>query len=129
MEIPVDYKLTLIPKTDHLHVIVTGKNSKKNVALYLEDVLRECKSRKYSKVLIEEHLEGPRLKLIDVFQIVSEAGNITTDRTLRSVAYIDMNAEGDLMKFAETVAVNRSLPVNVFTSLNDAEKWLLERDT
>ncbi len=29
------------------------------------------------------------------------------------------------MKFAETVAVNRGLPVRLFSSVNDAEKWLL----
>jgi hypothetical protein len=32
------------------------------------------------------------------------------------------------MKFAETVAVNRGLPVTVFSSVNDAEKWLLSKD-
>jgi len=34
---------------------------------------------------------------------------------------------GDLMKFAETVAVNRGLPVMVFSSVSDAEKWLLNK--
>lgn len=29
------------------------------------------------------------------------------------------------MHFAETVAVNRSLPVAVFATVADAEKWLL----
>ncbi len=30
------------------------------------------------------------------------------------------------MQFAETVAVNRRLPVAVFPNVADAEKWLLE---
>jgi len=41
-----------------------------------------------------------------------------------AIAYVDVNADGELMKFAETVAVNRSLPVVVFSSVSDAEKWL-----
>ena len=28
------------------------------------------------------------------------------------------------MKFAETVGVNRNLPVRVFPSVSDAERWL-----
>ena len=30
------------------------------------------------------------------------------------------------MEFAETVAVNRGLPVVVFASVDEARKWLLE---
>jgi hypothetical protein len=29
------------------------------------------------------------------------------------------------MRFAETVAVNRGMPVRVFVSVAEAEKWLL----
>jgi hypothetical protein len=32
------------------------------------------------------------------------------------------------MKFAETVAVNRMLSVAVFSTVADAEKWLLNED-
>jgi hypothetical protein len=32
------------------------------------------------------------------------------------------------MKFAETVAINRALPLMVFSSVGDAEKWLLDED-
>jgi hypothetical protein len=40
----------------------------------------------------------------------------------------DCLREDDLMKFAETVAVNRGLPVTVFSSVSDAEKWLQSKD-
>ena len=121
-----NYNLSYSEKTGYLHVVVTGRNSRENVAMYLADVLKECNKRNYPRVLIEERLHGPRLKLTDVFQIVSDAAN-SSDRTLKSIAYVDMNAEGDLMKFAETVAFNRSLPAQVFTTLEDAEKWLADR--
>jgi hypothetical protein len=32
------------------------------------------------------------------------------------------------VKFAETVEVNCSLPVKVFSTVVEAEKWLLEKD-
>jgi len=45
------------------------------------------------------------------------------------VAYVDVNAEGDLMKFAETIAVNRSVPMAIFSTVADAEEWLLHEDS
>jgi hypothetical protein len=123
----ISYKLTIIQKRTYLHAIVTGFNNRENVAHYLEEILRECKARSCFRVLIEERLDGPRLSTMDVFQIASEG----SDRSIgyfKAIAYVDVNAEGNLMKFAETVAVNRSLPIMVFSSVSDAEKWLLDKD-
>jgi hypothetical protein len=44
--------------------------------------------------------------------------------TAPSIAYVDVNAQGSLMKFAEDVAVNRGLRVRVFGTVADAERWL-----
>ena len=121
------YKLTIDQKPTYLHAIVTGRNSRENVARYLEEILRECTARSCSRVLIEERLEGPRLGTLDVFEIASE-GRSKTQGKLKAIAYIDVNAEGDLMQFAEDVAVNRGLPMAVFATVADAEKWLLNAD-
>ena len=121
----MSYELAITQKPVYLHVIVTGVNSRENVARYLEDIRNECTSRGCFRVLIEERLEGPRLGTMDVFQIASE-GSARAPGSFEAIAYIDVNAEGELMKFAETVATNRFLPVKVFSSVSDAEKWLLE---
>jgi hypothetical protein len=122
------YELTVTQKPTYLHAIVTGSNTQANVARYLEDIQRECTVRGCSRVLIEERLEGPRLKTMGVFQIAS-TGSSRARGCFEAIAYVDINAEGDLMQFAETVAVNRGLPVMVFTSVSDAEKWLLAKDS
>jgi len=121
------YKLTITQKPTYLHAIVTGSNTKENVARYLEEIQRECTVRSCSRVLIEERLKGPRLSTLGVFQIASE-GSSRARGCFEAIAYVDVNAEGDLMKFAETVAVNRFLHVKVFSSASDAEKWLLGQD-
>jgi hypothetical protein len=121
------YELTIDQKLTYLHAIVTGRNSRENVARYLEGILRECRARRCFKVLIEEHLEGPRLGTLDVFEIASE-GSSRAFGMLKAIAYVDVNAEGGLMQFAETVAVNRALPVTVFSTVAEAEKWLLDED-
>jgi len=121
------YKLTIDQKPAYLHVIVTGQNSSENVMRYLEETLRECMARGCFRVLIEERLDGPRLGTLDVFQIASEESS-KAEGLLKAIAYVDVNAEGNLMQFAETVAVNRGLPVVVFSTVADAEKWLLSED-
>jgi hypothetical protein len=127
MEISMSYKLTITQKPTYLHAIVTGMNSKENVAGYLEDIQRECTVRNCFRLLIEERLEGPRLRTMGVFQIASEASS-RVQLQFEAIAYVDVNAEGDLMNFAETVAVNRGLPVKVFSCVSEAEKWLQGRD-
>ena len=91
---------------------------------YLKELQAECIARGCSRLLLEERLEGPRLELIDVFKIASE-GSGSARGMFEALAYVDVNADGDSMHFAETVAVNRGLPVSVFSSVQDAEKWLL----
>jgi hypothetical protein len=76
------------------------------------------------RLLLEERLEGPRLGLLDVFKIASE-GSPEVSGMFKAFAYVDVNAQGDLMQFAETVAVNRRLPLAVFSNVADAEQWLL----
>jgi len=118
------YKVEINQKPGYLHAIVTGRNSKENVERYLEEIRGECKARTCFKVLIEERLDGPRLGTMDVFLIVAEQSEKARG-TIRELAYVDVNAEGDLMQFAETVAVNRGIRVAVFSTVADAEGWLL----
>jgi len=117
------YQLTFDPQPGYLHAIVTGKNSRENVARYTEEVGRECAARGCSRVLIEERLEGPRLGTTDIFRIVVE-GSRRAPATLEALAFVDVNAESRSMDFAETVAVNRGMPVRVFSTVDDAERWL-----
>jgi hypothetical protein len=119
------YKLTISRKNNYLHAIVTGRNSIENVKGYLEEILGECIARNCFRVLVEERLEGPRLGTMDVFMIVAEESGKARG-TIKELAYVDINADGDLMQFAETVAVNRGMRVAVFPTVAEAERWLLD---
>ena len=117
------YTLTLRDEPNYLHAIVTGENSEATVSGYLDALLHECVRRKCTRLLIEEHLEGRRLGTFEVFRIASE-GSGRARGHLRAVAYVDANTEGDRMRFAENVAVNRGLNGAVFSSVSDAKAWL-----
>lgn len=124
----MSYKLSITQKPGYLHAVVTGQNSRETASRYLEEVQRECVARNCHRLLIEERLEGPRLGTTSVFEIAAEKSE-TAQGHFKAVAYVDVNAEGNLMQFAETVALNRGLPLRVFSSVVAAENWLLGMET
>jgi len=119
----MSYQLRIFEKPTYLHATVTGPNTLENVAGYLQEIMRECEARQCFNVLIEERLTGRRLETWDVYQIASDNSALARG-VFRAIAYVDVNAGGDLMKFAETVANNRGVPINLFTTVADAEAWL-----
>lgn len=121
------YKLTITQKPAYLHFIVTGQNSVENIVQYFDEIHRECAARKCFRILIEERLDGPRLGILDVFKIVADESDKARG-FFKAIAYVDVNATDDSMKFAENAAVNRSLPVSVFSTVANAEKWLMNKD-
>jgi len=117
------YQLKIEQKPGYLHAVVTGQNSAENVRAYLAQLRGECVARDCFRVLIEERLEGPRLKTLDVFEVIFKGSNQAVG-LYTAIAYVDLNAEGDLMKFAQAAAVNRGLPVSIFSTVAEAEQWI-----
>lgn len=120
----VAYELKVEQKAGYLHFTVTGRNTVDNVTRYMQEVIQECAARRCTRVLIEENLVGPRLGTMDVFTMVT-AGAKRYHGMLEALAFVDLNAEGGVMRFAEDVAVNRGIPVRVFRTVDGAQKWLL----
>ncbi len=117
------YKMTIEQKPAYLHAVVTGENSADTVMRYVEELMRACAAHGCPRVLIEERLEGPRLGMIEVFGMVTR-GSARFQRKLEAMAFVDVNAQGDVMRFAEDVAVNRGFPVKVFPTVAAAAQWL-----
>ena len=117
------YQLTITQEPGFLHAIVTGTNDADTVARYLDELRRECIARQCYRLLIEERLAGPRLSTFPVYKVVSE-GSERARGLLHAIAFVDVNAEGHLMEFAETVAVNRGLPIAIFPTVEKARAWL-----
>ena len=118
------YELTITQKPTYLHAVVTGLNLKENVVGYFTEVRSECISRNCFRVLIEERLDGPRFNTMEVFELV-DRGSLESIGAFQAIAYVDLHAIGTSMEFAETVARNRGIPIRVFSTVSDAEKWLL----
>lgn len=117
------YELKIEQKAGFLHCVVTGSNTAENVTRYMQEVMQECAARRCPRVLIEERLVGPRLGTMEVFTMVT-AGSKRFHGLLEALAFVDVNADAGVMRFAEDVAVNRGIPVKVFRTVEGAENWL-----
>ena len=119
----MSWDVTFLSEPGYLHAVVTGINSPEAVMGYLSVVERECVTSRVRRVLIEERLTGARLGAVDVLNIV-EQGSRTARNTMAAIAYVDVYAEGPLMKLAEDTAVNRGVRVAIFRTVDDARAWL-----
>jgi hypothetical protein len=117
--------LTFHEKPTHLHAIVTGANRAEVASAYLAELPAVCSARGRRRVLLEERLVGPPMPLIDVFEIV-EAMARDAPAMFDRFAFVDVYPRGDNVKFAETVAVNRSIPVRTFATVAVAAAWPAE---
>jgi hypothetical protein len=119
----VAYQLKIEAKAGFLHCTVTGSNTPAVVRAYMQEVMQESAARRCARLLIEERLEGPRLGTMEVFALVTSGAKLFHG-LLEALAFVDVNAEADVMRFAEDLAVNRGIPVRVFRTVEGAEQWL-----
>ena len=121
----MNYSFISEQKDGYLHVRVGGPNDAATVRRYLMDLLAASVATGCPNVLVEENLEGSRLGMGEIFEIVTKASGAAKHEVHR-IAYVDVNPEHNLksMKFAETVATNRGLTVSVFPSVEEAERWM-----
>ena len=120
------FELTVEPRNNFLLCRVSGKNTPETILAYLKAIQKECEEHGCFSVLIEEKLEGPRLDEMEIFSLISK-GSPDALGFFQAVAYVDEQQEYDIIKFAETLAVNRGIPMAVFGSIPDAENWLRHR--
>src|SRR4030095_15213658 len=110
------FALKFSEKARYLHAVVTGDNTKDDVVGYLHALMHECRLRGTTRLLIEKRLAVPRLGPFYVFDIAAQ-GSTEAAGIVQAIAFIDVYAVGDAMKFAENVAVNRGLPIRMFAAV------------
>lgn len=121
----MSYNIVARKKEGYLHLDITGINSAENVHAYLLDVRTLCEEHKCSRVLIEEHLIGPGLPIMKIFEIVTRvSGHILP--SVQDIAYVDTNSEHERsrMQFAEDVAINRGINIKICSTVSEAEHFL-----
>jgi hypothetical protein len=124
----MSYQLDVEKRGNFLYATVTGTNNAETVLNYMNEVKDRCTAEDCYRVLIDERLDGPRMDEMEIFAMISE-GTPDALGFFEALAYVDQEQDFEVVKFAETVAVNRGIPVAVFSSVEDAENWLRHRDS
>ncbi len=119
------YNIKFEQHLTYIHATVSGDNSRESVQGYVRELRDECTRSDCFRVLVEERLEGPRLDAMDIFSIISE-GSVEILGFFEAVAFVDRQM-GEMGEFAETVAVNRGMPLAAFNSVSSAREWLLNQ--
>ena len=118
----MSYEVTIKERDAFVHATVTGTSSVDALRGFLDEVLAECKRLDHSRVLIEERLIGT-LDIDEIYAVASESARNSLGE-YHAVALV-ADEVGDAAYFAETVASNRGMPVRLFATVGQAEKWLL----
>ena len=113
-------------RENFLHATVTGPNSPESVLAYMARIQAACQANDCYRVLIEERLDGPRFDEMQIFSLIQE-GSPDALGFFDALAYVDEQQDYERTKFAETVAVNRGIPVAVFSTVDAAEDWIRTR--
>jgi hypothetical protein len=121
----MSYLLNFEHRGSYIYITVTGENSSENIIHYLAEVRELCEQYKYTDVLIVENLGGPGMDKFSIFDIISKVSEQTI-KVIKNIAYVDINPahNRDEMVFAETVAVNRGVNVQIFKTIHAAERWV-----
>ena len=122
----MSFELVCTEKSGYLHAVVTGANTPESVMGYMNRIREECLRQDCYRVLIEENLEGPRFDEMEIFALITD-GSADSLGFFEALAYVDVQQDFEVVKFAETVAVNRGIPIAVFSSVADAENWIRHR--
>jgi len=122
---PVPYSLHLEQKQGYLHARITGENTPEVTRRYVLDLIDACRKADCPAVLIEENLEGPRMNIGELFEIIQDL-HAEFRSTIQLAAMVDVNPRrsDENLRFVEDASVNRGAGVAAFPTVEKAEAWI-----
>jgi sugar phosphate isomerase/epimerase len=122
-----EYNLTIQERNSYLYAHVSGKDSMEAALVYWQEIIDTCKRLKYSKILVEEDLQGSP-ETVDYFEFGEFLAKIAGGWQIK-IAFVDHHEDhAQDNHFAENVSFNRGVNVKVCMSIKDAEDWLFSQN-
>ncbi|HVE38792.1 MAG TPA: hypothetical protein VNM14_02820 [Planctomycetota bacterium] len=117
------YKLTTEDRQGYLYAKMSGeKDSLESTMAAVTELAGICLARKVNRLLVEHDMPG-KLSTLDVYKMASRLPELFDGI---DVAFVIHRSEiPDNPKFLENVARNRGATGRLFSSVEDAEAWLL----
>ncbi len=119
------YSLQTTIKENHIHFLVTGRNTPETLSALFAECLAICRETGQRVALLEDGLTGPDLELSVLFEVIGDAADAARNR-VDLVCYVKTTPGHDegVVRFAENVAANHEVNVRVFRSVEDAERFI-----
>jgi hypothetical protein len=117
------YKLTTEDRQGYLYAKMTGeRDSYESTMAAVTELAGICLARKVTRLLVEHDMPG-KLSTLDVYKMASRLPDLFEGVDVGFV--IHRSEIPDNPKFLENVARNRGAQGRLFTSVSEAEAWLL----
>jgi len=109
---------------DYLAAKFTGAGEAEEIWRQFELIAEQCKRANKNKLLLDITETYGTLSLVDRYRL-GDVAEVFVYYKLIKVAAVSRPEQLDHKRFGEMVARNRWVNARVFTSLDDAEKWLM----
>lgn len=116
------YSISVEEHDPYLRVVVSGGKLTPEIALaYWNDIIAECKSRGYSKILLD-HDFVEMLSMSEMLQVIGPVIEMLRGRIL---AFYDRYGHYEIPEAGKKIMRSRDVKMQIFRDLGQAERWLL----
>lgn len=118
------YPLSTKAKGSYLIVRASGVRNRATEMALVMDIFNSALTIHLSQVLIDVRKLKGRLSILDSYLVVTEVFQELRGKGINKAALVDVQVSSIRGWFLETVARNRSFNFRIFTTNEDALKWL-----
>lgn len=117
-----DYFLEMDDRGEYLYALAAGDQLTAQIsAAYWNEIAGKCFELEKTKILIEKDFE----KGVGPSEMLLMADHVSNLLPGCHIAFIDRRGADDVNELGKKLARNRNLMMQIFNSVEDAEKWLL----
>ena len=124
--IETPYRIVYEEYPNYLYALVHGEEYGYEILSgFLREIAKECKSRGFDQVCIEENITGTASEE-DVARIATELAELGFANI--RMAYIDrFQEQAEMNEMGQDIAVDNGADVQIFKDQLEAERWLAKR--
>lgn len=124
-EVFENFEIYYEDRKSYLYAFVSGSKDSLKISLeFWTRVVQKCSELNFNKLLIEEKFDN-NVSVADMFTVGEHIASLSYKYRVK-IAFIDKDAtQFEDNEFGELVSHNRGGDGKIFTSVNDAETWLV----
>jgi dsDNA-binding SOS-regulon protein len=122
MEAARPYTIEMNERDGYVHVLVSGERLSANIAAgYWNEIAQKCFELDCRRVLIEKNFKET-VRPDEMLHMADHVGSLLPNRR---IAFVDRYHHDSINELGKRLARNRSVVMQIFENIDDAERWLL----